>query len=87
MHHPSVTATAEIVGRLVFRQGFASKVRPRRYYTLPKESVDRVMDDIHELLNFFVIESQRLIFADNVGYTLAVSMPSSRPRSTPCPQG
>jgi uncharacterized protein YjbJ (UPF0337 family) len=65
-----VTATAEVAGKLVFGNGFTSQVRPRRYYTLPKESVDRVMDDLHELLNFFVIESQRLLFAENVPYTI-----------------
>ncbi|KAI9786263.1 MAG: hypothetical protein M1816_008072 [Peltula sp. TS41687] len=71
-----VTAAAEVVGKLVFGNGFTSQVRPRRYYTLPKETVDRVTDDFHELLNFGVIESQRLLFAENVGYTIAAFVAS-----------
>ncbi|KAI9823858.1 MAG: hypothetical protein M1826_007604 [Phylliscum demangeonii] len=65
-----VTASSEVIGRSLFNSGFASQVRPRRYYTLPKEAVDRVLDDVHELLNFFVIESQRILFAENVGATI-----------------
>ena len=67
-----VTAAAEVTGRLLFGTGFATQIRPRRYYTLPKETVDRVLDDVHELLNFFVIEFQRILFAENLAYTVAV---------------
>lgn len=67
-----VTAAAEVVGKLVFNNGFTSQVRPRRYYTLPKGAVDRLLDDVHELMNFFVIEFQRILFAENAIYTIAV---------------
>ncbi len=67
-----VTAAAELSGKLLFNNGFASQMRPRRYYTLPKGTVDRFLDDVHELLNFFVIEFQRILFADNPAYTVAV---------------
>lgn len=66
-----VTATAEIAGKVLFNNGLATQVRPRRYYTLPKGAVDRLLDDAHELMNFFVIEFQRLVFAENVAYTVA----------------
>jgi hypothetical protein len=58
----------------MFNNGFASQMRPRRYYTLPKGTVDRLLDDVHELLNFFVIEFQRIIFGENVFYTITVRL-------------
>ena len=70
------TMVAEVTGRLLFAKGFATQIRPRRYYTLPKGTVDRVLDDVHELLNFFVIEFQRILFAENLAYTIAVRRPS-----------
>ena len=61
-----------MLGKVLFSSGFTSQVRPRKYYTLPKETVDQVLEDIHELLNFFVIEFQRILFAENVYLTITV---------------
>lgn len=68
-----ITVVAEVAGKTLFSRGFASQVRPRKYYTLPKETLDAALGDVHELINFFVIESQRIVFAENVGATVAVS--------------
>lgn len=54
-------------------KGLASHVRPRTYYTIPRETLEASVDDIEQLLNFFVIEFQRVIFAENVYATIAVS--------------
>lgn len=60
------TVLAEIAGQTVFGAGFVSQVRPRKYYVLPKETLDSMTGDLDELINFFIIESQRLLFAENV---------------------
>lgn len=67
-----VTALAEIVGKLVLGDGLASKMRPRKYYTIPRETLESVLGDVEELTNFFVIEFQRIVFAENVYATIAV---------------
>ncbi|KFA60231.1 hypothetical protein S40285_07737 [Stachybotrys chlorohalonatus IBT 40285] len=61
-----VTVAAEIAGKLVLNQGLTSQVRPRQYYLVPRETLDTVIGDVHELVNFFVIEAQRILFAENV---------------------
>jgi hypothetical protein len=61
-----VTVLAEIAGKTLFSHGFVSQVRPRKYYTVPKDTLDSVIGNVHELINFFVIESQRIVFAENV---------------------
>jgi hypothetical protein len=68
-----VTVAAEIVGKLIFSQGLASQMRPRKYYTMPRETLDSMIGDVHELFNFFIIESQRIVFAENVFASAAVS--------------
>ena len=70
-----VTVAAEGVGKLVFNNGLASQLRPRRYYTVPRETLDSMIGDVHELINFFVIESQRILFAENVTASAAVRHP------------
>lgn len=67
-----VTIAAEVVGKVVLNKGLATQVRPRRYYTVPRETLDILIGDVHELVNFFVIEAQRVIFAENVFASLAV---------------
>ncbi|KAG9241031.1 Reticulon-domain-containing protein [Calycina marina] len=62
----AVTVIAEVAGKAIFSKGLTSQIRPRKYYTVPKESIDRLTSDFSELLNFFVIESQRIVFAENV---------------------
>lgn len=47
-------------------------MRPRRYYTIPKESLEASLDDLEHLINFFVIEVQRIVFAENIPVTAAV---------------
>ena len=67
-----ITAATEGAGKLLMGQGVASRMRPKRYYTLPREWLETIMDDATELINFFVIEFQRIVFAENVGVTIAV---------------
>ena len=66
-----VTASAEIAGKLVLSQGLASSFRPKKYYTIPREALEAALEDIEQLINFFVIEFQRILFAENVVHTVA----------------
>ncbi|KAF2800691.1 cell lysis protein-like protein [Melanomma pulvis-pyrius CBS 109.77] len=64
-----VTASAELGGKLAFGRGLTSQFRPRKYFTIPKASLERLLDDVEQFINFFVIESQRVVFAENVYVT------------------
>lgn len=66
-----VTATAEVAGKLVLSQGLATSFRPRKYYTIPREALEASLEDVEQLINFFVIEFQRVLFAENVNHTIA----------------
>ncbi|KAJ5220494.1 hypothetical protein N7468_009698 [Penicillium chermesinum] len=66
-----LTAAVEVAGRAVLKQGIASSFRPRRYYTISKETHEAVLEDVSQLSNFFLIEFQRILFAENVVHTVA----------------
>ena len=72
-----VTSAAELVGRFILGEGIATKMRPRKYYTIPRETLESFTGDVEELINFFVIEFQRILFAENVWATILVSMRSA----------
>jgi len=67
-----ITVVAELAGKLLLDEGFASRMRPRRYYTIPRETLESLVIDAEELANFFVIEFQRVLFAEDVAVTLSV---------------
>jgi hypothetical protein len=67
------TVAAEFVGKAALGNGFATQLRPRNYYTVPKETLNAVIGDVHELVNFFVIEAQRIVFAENLTASATVS--------------
>lgn len=54
----------------MFSQGVASHFRPKRYYTIPRETLEASLDDVEQLINFFVIEFQRILFAENIVHTI-----------------
>ncbi|OQE18223.1 hypothetical protein PENSTE_c018G01154 [Penicillium steckii] len=66
-----LTAAVEVAGHVILKQGIASSFRPRRYYTIPKETTEAVLEDLSQLLDFFLIEFQRILFAENVVHTVA----------------
>ena len=70
----AVTTLAEIAGKLVLSRGLATSFRPRKYYTIPKETLEASIEDVEQLINFFVIEFQRVVFAENVAISSAVSL-------------
>ncbi|CAG8364477.1 unnamed protein product [Penicillium salamii] len=64
------TAAVEVAGHVILKRGIASGFRPRRYYTIPKETVEAVLEDLEQLVDFFLIEFQRILFAENVLHTI-----------------
>lgn len=67
-----VVTVAEVAAKYVMGGSVTSSVRPRKYYKIPKESLEASLDDLEQLINFFVIEVQRVIFAENIPVTAAV---------------
>ncbi|KAL9599416.1 MAG: hypothetical protein Q9219_003853 [cf. Caloplaca sp. 3 TL-2023] len=71
-----ITAAAELGGKLVLSQGLASSFRPRKYYTIPREALESSLEDVEQLINFFVIEFQRILFAEKPAHTVAAFVAS-----------
>ncbi|TWU76479.1 hypothetical protein ED733_007291 [Metarhizium rileyi] len=70
----AVTVAAEVAGKVVLSHGIATQMRPRRYWTISRATLDGMIGDVHELINFFVIEAQRILFVENVGASAAACL-------------
>ncbi|WEW62011.1 hypothetical protein PRK78_007511 [Emydomyces testavorans] len=66
-----LTTVVEVMGRAAFGRGLMSSSGPRRYYTIPKDTVEGLLEDLEQLMDFFLIEFQRILFVENLSYTLA----------------
>jgi len=63
------TATVEAVSKLVSGRGFVSGLKPRKYYQVNKNTFDVLFNEIANVSNFFVLEFQRLLFAEKTSHT------------------
>jgi hypothetical protein len=65
-------AALEYAGKPLGYKGVVSQMRPRRYYTISRSSLESVFEELHDFLNFVVVEFQRVVFVENV-FTTVVS--------------
>lgn len=63
--------TLEVAGRFMFKgdRGFVSQFAPQDYFTVSREAMNPIFNEVFSLLNFGVTEFQRLLFARNVRHT------------------
>lgn len=69
----AAAAILEVAGRTVLSRGLTSTSRPRKYYTIPKDTIESALEDMEQLVDFCLIEFQRILFVENLGYTFGVS--------------
>ncbi|KAI5797681.1 Reticulon-domain-containing protein [Geopyxis carbonaria] len=69
-------AALEIAGKPLGARGVVSSLRPKRYYTIPRESLERLFEQLHDFANFCVLEFQRVVFVENIFTTLAAFITS-----------
>lgn len=66
----------EYAGKHFGYKGVVSQMRPRRYYTIPRENIESIFEEIHDFLNFVVVEFQRIVFVENLFTTIAAFVAS-----------
>ncbi|KAF8456690.1 Reticulon-domain-containing protein [Terfezia claveryi] len=69
-------AALEYAGKHLGYKGVVSQMRPRRYYTIPRENIESLFEEIHDFLNFVVVEFQRVVFVENLFTTVAAFVAS-----------
>ncbi|PTB45343.1 uncharacterized protein TrAFT101_000795 [Trichoderma asperellum] len=67
----ATTVAAEVSGKLILNNGLASQFRPREYFTISRDTFEAMVSDAHGLINFFLIEAQRIVFVENIGVSAA----------------
>jgi hypothetical protein len=66
-----VAAAAEYAHGLFTPNTVMSRLRPRQYRKIPEPVLNDTLKDVHDLLQFLVVEAQRVVYAEKLDRTVA----------------
>ncbi|CAI6095939.1 unnamed protein product, partial [Clonostachys chloroleuca] len=64
-----VAATVEYAHRSFTRNTILARLRPAEYKKIPEPVLNDTLKDIHDLVQFLVVEAQRIVLGENLGRT------------------
>ncbi|KAF5703772.1 hypothetical protein FGLOB1_8875 [Fusarium globosum] len=64
-----VMSMAEFAGRSFGPNNFVSRMRPRQYKTVPESTLNATLKDIHDFIQYSVVQAQKVIFAEDLEKT------------------
>lgn len=60
---------AEFAGRSFGPNNFVSRMRPRQYKTVPESTLNATLKDIHDFIQYAVVQAQKILFAEDLEKT------------------
>jgi hypothetical protein len=70
----SVAATVEYAHRSFTRSTILARLRPAEYKKIPEPVLKDTLKDVHDLVQFLVVEAQRIVLGENLGRTFGVRL-------------
>jgi len=64
-----VMSMAEFAGRSFGPNNFVSRMRPRQYKTVPESTLNATLKDIHDFIQYAVVQAQKILFAEDLEKT------------------
>ncbi|PNP53258.1 hypothetical protein FNYG_15767 [Fusarium nygamai] len=69
-----IISLAEFVGRTFGPNTFLSRLRPKEYKTVPEPILNATLRDIHDFIQYAVVQVQKIIFGEDLDKTFAASL-------------
>ncbi|KAJ4177534.1 hypothetical protein NW767_015098 [Fusarium falciforme] len=66
-------SVTEFASRSFGPDTFLSRLRPKEYRKIPEPTLNATLKDIHDFVQYAVVQIQRIIFAQDLDRTFAVS--------------
>ncbi|KAH7236605.1 hypothetical protein BKA59DRAFT_407091 [Fusarium tricinctum] len=66
-----VISFAELVSRKIGPNTFLSRLRPKEYKTVPEPILNATLRDIHDFIQYAVVQVQKIVFGQDLGKTFA----------------
>jgi hypothetical protein len=69
----SVVSVTEFASRLFSGESLSTRLRPKEYRKIPEPTLNATLKDIHDLIQYAVVQAQRIVFGQDLDKTFAVS--------------
>jgi hypothetical protein len=69
---PLAVSTVLFVSRST-KSEFISRIRPK-YKEIPEPTLNATLKDVHDLVQYLVVEAQKIAYGENLGKTFGVSL-------------
>jgi len=66
-----IISLTEFVGRKFGPNTFLFRLRPKKYKTVPEPTLNATLRDIHDFIQYAVVQSQKIIYGEDLGKTFA----------------
>jgi len=62
---------SEFISRLISEDSLSTRLRPKEYKKIPESTLNATLNDIHDLIQYAVVQAQRIIFGQDLDKTFA----------------
>lgn len=69
----AVVSVAEFTSRSFGPNSLSVRLRPKEYVTIPEAHLNAVLKDVHDLVQYTVVQAQKILYGQDLEKTFAVS--------------
>jgi len=66
-----VVSVTEFASRLFSASSLSTRLRPKEYKQIPESTLNATLKDIHDFIQYAVVQAQRIVFGQDLGKTFA----------------
>ena len=67
-----MVSVTEFASRLLSGNSLSARLRPKEYRRFPESTLNATLEDIHDFVQYAVVQAQRIIFGQDLDKTFAV---------------
>jgi hypothetical protein len=72
----SVVSVTEFASRTFAANSLSARLRPKEYKKIPESTLNATLKDIHDLIQYAVVQAQRIVYGQDLDKSFAVSCDS-----------
>jgi len=72
----SAVSVTEFASRSFAANSLSARLRPKEYKKIPEPTLNATLKDIHDFIQYAVVQAQRILFGQDLNKTFAVSYDS-----------
>lgn len=67
-------SVAEFTSRSFSENSLSTRLRPKEYRKIPESTLNATLNDIHDFIQYAVVQAQRIVYGEDLNKTFAVRL-------------